>query len=184
MRQIASAASLPAIPIIVRADFICCSASASDTKRDTRENARHCNCSNYCVEGKPAMPGPRKVRVFRDRKKSPNWYVEWRDAEGSRHCESCGPTRKDAEDRASRLRTQLQATRLAPLNGSLVEESDPTSPNSESVSTPSHGLVAQVIRLNASLQLGREYVPITVTIDLTPELLQALQRTLSLAKVI
>jgi hypothetical protein len=44
------------------------------------------------------VAGPRKVRIFRDLKKSPNWYVEWRDLDGRRHCESCGPQREDARN--------------------------------------------------------------------------------------
>ena len=59
------------------------------------------------------MPGPRKVRVFRDSKKSPNWYVEWRDTSGRRHCESCGPHEKDALERARQIKDELRQSRLA-----------------------------------------------------------------------
>ena len=57
------------------------------------------------------MPGPRKVRVFRDLAKSPNWYVEWRDREGKKHCESCGPEETDAQERANEIRQELQRQR-------------------------------------------------------------------------
>lgn len=57
------------------------------------------------------MPGPRKVRVFRDLAKSPNWYVEWRDLEGKKHCESCGPEEANAQERAKEIRQELQRQR-------------------------------------------------------------------------
>lgn len=59
------------------------------------------------------MPGHRKVRVFHDPKKSPNWYVELRDAQGRRRSESCGPRKVDADKRAAELERELAVLRTA-----------------------------------------------------------------------
>jgi hypothetical protein len=65
---------------------------------------------------------PRKVRVFRDVKKSPAWYVEWRDAAGVRHCSSCGPRRSDAVAVATRIKIELAAARTDAIVAAIVAD--------------------------------------------------------------
>jgi hypothetical protein len=111
------------------------------------------------------MPGPRKVRVFRDRKKSPNWYVEWRDGQGQRRTESCGPDRADAEQRAQQIREELLAARIA-SNKKLVAGSLPA-------------IVTNLVRMHAVINLGEYQVPVEISFELTKEVRQALRRTIS-----
>ncbi len=114
------------------------------------------------------MPGPRKVRVFQDRKKSPNWYVEWRDTQGRRHAESCGPDRSDAEQRAQQVRQEIRATRLASAKKTCTELA-------ESSSKVASSMVTNVLRLRARIDWGESEVPVEISVELTPELLQALR---------
>ena len=111
------------------------------------------------------MPGPRKVRVFRDRKKSPNWYVEWRDGQGQRRTESCGPKRADAEQRAQEIREELRVARIAssktPVAGSMP------------------GIVTNLLRMHAVINLGEYQVPVEISFELTKEVRQAFRRTIS-----
>lgn len=111
------------------------------------------------------MAGPRKVRVFRDRKKSPNWYVEWRDQQGRRRTESCGPARTDADERAQQIRQELRAARIASTKTAFAGCS-PT-------------IVTNVVRLHGRIDLGEYQVPVEISIELTNEVLQALRKTLA-----
>jgi hypothetical protein len=114
------------------------------------------------------MPGSRKVRVYQDRKKSPNWYIEWRDSEGRRRTESCGPIRADAEKRAKQVRQQLSAARLAaakPVASEFDQSSTKTAPS----------LVTNVLRLRARIDCGESEVPVEINVELTPLLLETLR---------
>lgn len=111
------------------------------------------------------MPGPRKVRVFRDRNKSPNWYVEWRDGQGRRRTESCGPSRTDAEERAQEIRKQLRAARIASTKAAFAASS-PT-------------IVTNIVRLHARIDLGEYQVPVEISLELTTDVLNALRRTIN-----
>src|SRR4051812_19164054 len=98
-----------------------------------------------------SMAGPRKVRVFRDRRKSPNWYVEWRDVERRRHCESGGPRRKDAEERARQIAAELQEMRTA---GALAQ---PTPPGPSPLAPPQD---TPVIRARLVVRCAEADVPV------------------------
>src|SRR6266566_4600413 len=111
------------------------------------------------------MAGPRKVRVFRDRKKSRNWYVEWRDSDGRRRTESCGPTRTDAEQRAQQIRQELRIARIASTKTSFAGSSP--------------AIVTNVVRLHARIDLGEYQVPVEISVELTTEVLQVLRKTLA-----
>src|SRR6185437_114065 len=108
------------------------------------------------------MPGPRKVRIFHDVKKSPNWYVEWRDVQGRRHCESCGPKRADAEDRRQQIEDQLRLTRtLLPIQVGV----DPQVPGTQGMpEDPGNEFSIPLV-----LKLGETEVPITIQCKLTQE---------------
>jgi hypothetical protein len=113
------------------------------------------------------MPGSRKVRVFLDRKKSPNWYVEWRDEQGRRRAESCGPDRADADQRAQQIRQELRAARLTSTKTPPI--------------TASPSIVTNLVRLHARITLGEYEVPAEISIELTPDLLRLIRRHISLA---
>ena len=113
------------------------------------------------------MPRPRKVRIFRDRKKSPNWYVEWRDAQGKRHCESCGRLRHEAEDRAAQIEETLRRLRAGgPLP--ITQTPEESSANAAAVDN----LHASVVQLRVFLRCGDADLPLDVQIQLNPQLLQ------------
>jgi hypothetical protein len=116
------------------------------------------------------MRGPRKVRVFRDPKKSPNWYVEWRDPEGRRRTESCGPARKDAEDRAQQLRQELRSARQA----SLVKRLD----HIVGVDKIPVCSIVNMLRFRGQIDLGQSEVPIEISLEITDDLIQALRSAL------
>ena len=119
------------------------------------------------------MPGPRKVRVFKDPAKSPNWYVEWRDLQGKRHCESCGPRRQAAKKRANQLQSELRAARLGSPEGPTPLARESTDPVRSGMPNEASTTVIQMVRLQTVLCLGQREVPVNLTIELTPELLQA-----------
>ncbi len=114
------------------------------------------------------MPRPRKVRIFRDRKKSPNWYVEWRDAQRKRHCESCGPLRREAEKRAGQIEEELRRLRASePLPAQGRDESP-----ADSVSLDNPRI--SVVQLRIFLRCGNAELPLDVQVQLNPELLQVI----------
>ena len=121
------------------------------------------------------MPGPRKVRIFRDKRKSPNWYVEWRDMEGKRHCESCGPRRQDAEQRSGSLEVELRRLRSVDANANR-EGAEPTPENRGSPAAvfPGSDTAARgpVVQVRASVQVGQSAIPVDLQIEITPELLK------------
>lgn len=122
------------------------------------------------------MVGPRKVRIFRDQKKSPNWYVEWRDTEGRRHCESCGPHRRDARERASQITEQLRVQREeAKRLTRMARDAAYGEANTAALATGSEGSALQVQGLVRCAQVE---VPITVRLEVPPALLTALQQIL------
>lgn len=114
------------------------------------------------------MPGSRKVRVFRDRKKSPNWYVEWRDAQGQRRSESCGPDRIDAERRAQQIQQQMREARVDAATRAFTGFSEPSSKTAPGVAT-------NVLRLRARIDWKKCEVPIEISVELSPELLRVLR---------
>jgi hypothetical protein len=117
------------------------------------------------------MAVPKKVRIFRDPKKSPNWYVEWRDAEGRRHSESCGPARRDALRRAKQLHQEMQAARLATLRSFAGSEGN------SNQTTPT--LVSNVLRLPARINLGECEVPVEISVEISPALLNVIEQAIS-----
>jgi len=118
------------------------------------------------------MPGARKVRVYQDKKKSPNWYVEWRDSEGRRRTESAGPARTDAEARTEQLREQLRAARLGAMNFPASDSEQPSSRTARNVAT-------NLLRLRAKINCGYSEVPFEINVELTPVLIEALRQFLT-----
>jgi hypothetical protein len=121
------------------------------------------------------MPGPRKVRVFRNPKKSPNWYVEWRDTAGRRHCESCGPSEVDAQERAREIRSKLKRKRLSIAGERARERAESLSASArvsrgEDASAPP----SSVIRLHALLKCAPIEVPVDLLVQIDPELIESL----------
>jgi len=114
------------------------------------------------------MARPRKVRVFRDRKKSPSWYVEWRDMQGKRHCESCGPARRDAVKRAAEIAEELRRLRSSTASPT-PEQNDPQSGQAA-------GDLASicVLQLRVILRCRDAEVPLDIQIPLNPQLLQVI----------
>jgi hypothetical protein len=117
------------------------------------------------------------VRIFRDPKKSPNWYVEWRDAEGRRHCESCGPQRRDAEQRAGRIKEELrlqreEAKRLARMARQDAAGGEAAAP------AAAGGCDGSALQLQGLLRCAQVEVPITIRLEVPPELLTALKQAL------
>jgi hypothetical protein len=119
---------------------------------------------------------PRKVRIFRDPKKSPNWYVEWRDLEGHRHCESCGPQRRDAEDRAGLITEELRVNReeakrsAHPAGQKGADDAD--------ASAGASGCHGSAVQLQGMLRCGQVEVPITLWLEVTPQFLIAIRQLL------
>ena len=118
------------------------------------------------------MRGPRKVRIFRDPKKSPNWYVEWRDEGGQRHCESCGPGRKEAEERARQIADRLRELRAGAAPACVVGST--ASLDAAALPVPHATNGRPVIQVRAVLCSGDVQVPVELVIEVGPELLQAL----------
>lgn len=116
------------------------------------------------------MRGPRKVRVFKDPKKSPNWYVEWRDETGRRHCESCGPDEADARQRARQVREELDRKRSG--SASQQDSGGNGSADSQEPSGP-------VVQLRAILRGGPVEIPLDLSIEFGPEALRAISRMLA-----
>ena len=112
------------------------------------------------------MRGPRKVRVFRDPKKSPNWYVEWRDEEGRRHCESCGPDEVDAKERARQVRAELDRKRGG-LTGDTTDGSVVMLNSAEA--NPSVAATDPVLQLQVIVRGGRFEFPLDLSIEVGPE---------------
>jgi hypothetical protein len=118
------------------------------------------------------MARPLKVRIFRDEKKSPNWYVEWRDLEGRKHCESCGPERSDADKRADEITAELRQARrkiktvaeLPPLGASSAAGSQPDQP---------------LLQLRAVLRCPQLDLPVDLVLHLDTELVKGIRRMLS-----
>jgi hypothetical protein len=109
------------------------------------------------------------VRIFRDRKKSPNWYVEWRDVQRKRHCESCGPLRRQAEERARQIEEELRRLRA----GNLVpapKKQEEISPNAASVDN----CRVSVVQLRLFLRCGDAELPLDIQVQLNPELLEVI----------
>jgi hypothetical protein len=123
------------------------------------------------------VPGPRKVRIFRDRKKSPNWYVEWRDREGRRHCESCGPRRKDAEERAHHIQEALRARRADASDiGTAVPPDEGECPDRPTALTSQEGIAVQ---LHGVLRCPQGDIPIDLFVQLKPDILEILKRLIA-----
>ncbi len=121
------------------------------------------------------MPGPRKVRVFRNPKKSPNWYIEWRDAAGRRHCESCGPGKGDAQDRARQVRADLQRERLSVCGRPPVERLESATGNTRVSGTEDPSArPSSVIRVHALLKCAEFELPVDLLVEVNPELLESL----------
>jgi hypothetical protein len=121
------------------------------------------------------MHGPRKVRVFRDPKKSPNWYVEWRDMAGRRHCESCGADEREAQERARQIRAEFRRWREAasPIRSSVVgQPSEARSKGPTKSSTPD-------LRLHAFLRYPQFEIPVDLHIEINSDFINALGALLS-----
>ena len=114
------------------------------------------------------MPMPRKVRIFRDRKKSPNWYVEWRDAQRKRHCESCGPLRREAEDRARQIEEELRLLRA----GNTLPA--PQKPDESSTEADSDNRHISVMQLRVFVRCGDAELPLDIQVELNPQLLHVI----------
>jgi hypothetical protein len=112
------------------------------------------------------MPNPRKVRIFRDRKKSPNWYVEWRDAQRRRHCESCGPLRREAEERARQIEGELRRLRAGEAFPASQAQ-DEVSADATSVANPR----PSIMQLQVFLRCGDAELPLDIQVQLNPQLL-------------
>jgi hypothetical protein len=125
------------------------------------------------------MPGPRKVRVFRDNKKSPNWYVEWRDLAGRRHCESCGPDEVDAQERARHIRAELRRNWVVTTSQSPHGE---TKVIQGQRSLMGAGIESEVpsstLRVHALLKCPQFDVPVDLHIEVNSELIDALSQLL------
>jgi hypothetical protein len=115
------------------------------------------------------MTKPRKVRIFRDRKKSPNWYVEWRDAQGKRHCESCGPLRREAQERAGQIQEGLRRLRAGEVIPGPQKQVE-ASADAASVDNPR----ASVVQLRVFLRCGDAQLPLDIQVQLNPQLLQVI----------
>jgi hypothetical protein len=111
------------------------------------------------------MAGPRKVRIFRDPKKSPNWYVEWRDLEGRRHSESCGPRKVSARERAREILQKLRRLRH--------EEHEEKLPGSERQSLP-------MVEVRAILKSPPFEAPVQMLVELGPEFICSIRELLGL----
>ena len=120
--------------------------------------------------GGASMSRPRKVRIFRNRKKSPNWYIEWRDAQGKRHCESCGPLRRDAEERAGQIEEGLRRRRAGDVLPAPQKLDDGASADAASVDNPR----ASVVQLRVFLRCGDAELPLDIQVQLNPQLLQVI----------
>jgi hypothetical protein len=124
------------------------------------------------------VPGPRKVRIFRDRKKSPNWYVEWRDIEGHRHCESCGPRREEAKQRARQIEEALQAQRAAVPDREEACKRESAEQAAEPLPSCSQENGMAVLQVHALLRFAQVEVPIDLFLQVRPDVLAMLQRLL------
>lgn len=113
------------------------------------------------------MARPRKVRIFRDLRKSPNWYVEWRDVAGRRHCESCGPKRRDAQKRANQIAKELRRQREDAKR--VVQPARQNPAATTSVCSPS------AVRLQGLLRCAQVDLPFTVCFEIMPEFLTRLR---------
>jgi hypothetical protein len=125
------------------------------------------------------MPGPRKVRIFKDPKKSPNWYVEWRDFSGRRHCESCGPRQDDAIKRSRQINDELRHSRLADARGAV--QLDPKPPRSEAPITRSENRgesLPSILRVRAILKSPQFELPVDLHVELNPDLIDAVSQLL------
>ncbi len=121
------------------------------------------------------MRGPRKVRVFRDPKKSPNWYVEWRDTTGRRHCESCGLDEREAQERARQIRAELRRWREAasPMGASMLDQPPEASSGGPTrSSTPT-------LRLHTFLRCPQFEIPVDLHIEINSDFIDALGLLLS-----
>lgn len=98
------------------------------------------------------------MRIFRDRKKSPNWYVEWRDEQGKRHCESCGPLRREAQERARQIENELR-----------LQRAGVTLPASQHEISAE---AASVVQLRVFLRCGDAELPLDVQVQMNSQLLQ------------
>jgi hypothetical protein len=117
------------------------------------------------------------VRIFRDLKKSPNWYVEWRDAEGRRHCESCGPQRLDAEQRAGQITEELRQQREEAKR--LERMARPDAARGEAaIPTATGGCDGSALQLQGLLRCAQVELPITIRLEVPPDLLAVLKQVL------
>lgn len=115
------------------------------------------------------MSKPRKVRIFRDRNKSPNWYVEWRDTQGKRHCESCGPLRRDAAERAGQIEQGLRRLRAGDALP-VTQNQDETAADGAARDNSR----ACVVQLRVFLRCGDAELPLDIQVQLNPQLLQVI----------
>lgn len=122
------------------------------------------------------MPGPRKVRIYQDVKKSPNWYVEWRDLQGRKHCESCGPRREDAEVRGQQIAEQLRLSRNASSIPICITPHRDTIKNQAETGQIASIVVPKTIDIPLLLKVGEIEVPMTINLKVTQEVMRALQR--------
>jgi hypothetical protein len=126
------------------------------------------------------MPGPRKVRVFKDERRSPNWYVEWRDAQGNRHCESCGPHRHDADERSRQIKAELRRLRQKGREP-LTQTSLPSASADSTVSSPA--LLAKTdtpqLAIRAIVRCVQVEFPIELFIEVPPDLLRTIRQLIA-----
>jgi hypothetical protein len=108
------------------------------------------------------------VRIFRDRKKSPNWYVEWRDAQGKRHCESCGPLRREADERAGQIEEELRRLRAGNVPPA------PQKQDEEGTDDASDNPPASLVQLRVFLRCGDAELPLDIQVQLNHQLLQVI----------
>jgi hypothetical protein len=125
------------------------------------------------------MRGARKVRVFQNLKKSPNWYVEWRDVSGKRRCQSCGPNEREAQERARKIGAELRRLRdVECLNGVQADGGEhPRNLVHPSRATPT------TLRLNAFLKCHECAIPVQFNIQVNSDLVTCLNQLLSSARL-
>ncbi|HKB38587.1 MAG TPA: hypothetical protein VKD72_19240 [Gemmataceae bacterium] len=122
------------------------------------------------------MAGPRKVRIFRDPKKSPNWYVEWRDLQGHRHCESCGPQRRDAQERADQITEELRVQREEAKR--LAQTARQSAAYDETTLSAASSCDGTALHLQGLLRLAQLVVPITLRLEVPSVLVTAFRQLL------
>src|SRR5690348_15558804 len=120
------------------------------------------------MTGEYTMHGPRKVRIFRDTNKSPNWYVEWRDRDGRRHCESCGPHRREAKERAGQIAAELENLRTG---APAVVSGEVSGGDTGIVQGPGKDSRYPLVHVRAVLRCPSLEVPVDLLIEVNPDVL-------------